>query len=299
MSFLFDQSVFVVNAMHAVVTEGLIAAGLTALLILLFLGSWRSTIVVVTVDSARRPGLHHSADRAGLLAQSDDARRAGAGGRYPGRRRHGDHREYPSPHGDGQVDQSTPCWTARNRSSCRRSCRCCRSAWCFCRCCCSPVPRNICSRRWRWRSCLPWSLRTCWRARWCRSWRAICSPEDRTGDGCERLADWHARFEAGFERLRQRYLSALRWTLHQRGRPCSCCSRSWWSASAGAAWFVGWDFFPAVDAGQIRLHVNAPIGTRIEAYRRDLHGSRGRDPQAHHAARPGRHHRQHRHSAVD
>src|SRR4029078_6778645 len=28
-------------------------------------------------------------------------------------------------------------------------------------------------------------------------------------------AHWHARFEAGFERLRQRYLSALNWTLHQ------------------------------------------------------------------------------------
>jgi multidrug efflux pump subunit AcrB len=48
LSFLFDQSVFVANAMHAVVVEGLIAAGLTGLLILLFLGSWRSTVVVVT-----------------------------------------------------------------------------------------------------------------------------------------------------------------------------------------------------------------------------------------------------------
>ena len=48
LSVLFDQSVFVVNAMRAVVTEGVIAAALTGLLILLFLGSWRSTIVVVT-----------------------------------------------------------------------------------------------------------------------------------------------------------------------------------------------------------------------------------------------------------
>jgi len=43
---LFDQSVFVTNALHGVVTEGTIAAALTALMILLFLGSWRSTIVV-------------------------------------------------------------------------------------------------------------------------------------------------------------------------------------------------------------------------------------------------------------
>ena len=27
---------------------------------------------------------------------------------------------------------------------------------------------------------------------------------------------------------------------------------------------LGQDFFPAVDAGQIRMHVNAPVGTRIE-----------------------------------
>src|SRR6476659_7500006 len=44
---LFDQSVFVKSAVASVVREGVIAAGLTALMILLFLGSWRSTIVVM------------------------------------------------------------------------------------------------------------------------------------------------------------------------------------------------------------------------------------------------------------
>ncbi|HJY49182.1 MAG TPA: efflux RND transporter permease subunit, partial [Stellaceae bacterium] len=44
---LFDQSVFVSNSVHAVLREGAIAAGLTALMILLFLGSWRSTLVVM------------------------------------------------------------------------------------------------------------------------------------------------------------------------------------------------------------------------------------------------------------
>src|SRR6201999_1219454 len=44
---LFDQSVFVSAAVDAVVREGAIAAGLTALMILLFLGSWRSTLVVM------------------------------------------------------------------------------------------------------------------------------------------------------------------------------------------------------------------------------------------------------------
>jgi multidrug efflux pump subunit AcrB len=44
---MFDQSVFVRASVEGVVKEGLIAAGLTALMILLFLGSWRSTVIVM------------------------------------------------------------------------------------------------------------------------------------------------------------------------------------------------------------------------------------------------------------
>src|SRR5215468_4718662 len=44
---LFDQSIFVRASIEGVVREALIAAGLTALMILMFLGSWRSTLTVV------------------------------------------------------------------------------------------------------------------------------------------------------------------------------------------------------------------------------------------------------------
>jgi multidrug efflux pump subunit AcrB len=44
---LFDQSIFVTNSVTGVLREGAIAAGLTALMILVFLGSWRSTLVVM------------------------------------------------------------------------------------------------------------------------------------------------------------------------------------------------------------------------------------------------------------
>jgi multidrug efflux pump subunit AcrB len=44
---LFDQSVFVSHAVFDVVREGLIAATLTGLMILMFLGSWRSTLIVL------------------------------------------------------------------------------------------------------------------------------------------------------------------------------------------------------------------------------------------------------------
>ncbi|HEX4329977.1 MAG TPA: efflux RND transporter permease subunit [Burkholderiales bacterium] len=43
---LFDQSVFVVAAIRGVVIEALIAAGLTAMMVLLFLGNWRSTLII-------------------------------------------------------------------------------------------------------------------------------------------------------------------------------------------------------------------------------------------------------------
>jgi multidrug efflux pump subunit AcrB len=41
-----DQSVFVTSAVSSVVREGVIAAALTGLMILLFLGNWRSTLII-------------------------------------------------------------------------------------------------------------------------------------------------------------------------------------------------------------------------------------------------------------
>ncbi|MGZ5158694.1 MAG: efflux RND transporter permease subunit, partial [Caldimonas sp.] len=43
---LFDQSVFVKAAIQGVVSEALLAAGLTAAMVLLFLGNWRSTLII-------------------------------------------------------------------------------------------------------------------------------------------------------------------------------------------------------------------------------------------------------------
>jgi len=43
---LSDQSMFVRAAVTGVIRETIIAAALTAMMILLFLGSWRSTIII-------------------------------------------------------------------------------------------------------------------------------------------------------------------------------------------------------------------------------------------------------------
>jgi multidrug efflux pump subunit AcrB len=43
-----DQSIFIKGAVSSVVREGVIAAALTSLMILVFLGSWRSTVIIAT-----------------------------------------------------------------------------------------------------------------------------------------------------------------------------------------------------------------------------------------------------------
>jgi multidrug efflux pump subunit AcrB len=73
----------------------------------------------------------------------------------------------------------------------------------------------------------------------------------------------HHLFNALFERLRYRYLGLLDWSLRHRG-PVLTAFMAISLASLGLAWLVGRDFFPNVDSGQIKLHARAPAGTRIE-----------------------------------
>src|SRR5579862_477372 len=70
-------------------------------------------------------------------------------------------------------------------------------------------------------------------------------------------------FERAFEGLRSGYVSALEWALGHRRAVFAVFGVSLLSAGVLLPW-VGRDFFPSVDAGQLRLHVSAPAGTRIE-----------------------------------
>jgi CzcA family heavy metal efflux pump len=74
----------------------------------------------------------------------------------------------------------------------------------------------------------------------------------------------YVSFERGFEKLRDRYSGMLEWTLGHR-------AVAFWLmgglvlASLCLVPFLGRDFFPSVDAGQFRLHARAPAGTRLES----------------------------------
>jgi multidrug efflux pump subunit AcrB len=76
----------------------------------------------------------------------------------------------------------------------------------------------------------------------------------------------HRYFESGFEKFREVYRNVLGWTV----------DRPWVSVVFGVFLIaslllfplLGMDFFPQIDAGQMRLHVRAPPATRIEETQR-------------------------------
>lgn len=73
----------------------------------------------------------------------------------------------------------------------------------------------------------------------------------------------HQAFNRVFEGLRSGYVNALNWALHNRPVLIGLFM-IFFAGSLSLAPFIGRDFFPNVDAGQFRLHVRAPAGTRIE-----------------------------------
>ena len=73
----------------------------------------------------------------------------------------------------------------------------------------------------------------------------------------------HNGFNHRFERLRDRYQATLEWALAHR-RAVTFGFLAFCLGSFLFLPFIGEDFFPNVDAGQFRLHVRAPAGTRLE-----------------------------------
>jgi multidrug efflux pump subunit AcrB len=71
------------------------------------------------------------------------------------------------------------------------------------------------------------------------------------------------RFDAAFERMRATYIVILS-TLLVRRRRFAAGFLAFCILSVGLVFVLGEDFFPSVDAGNIRLHMRAPTGTRIE-----------------------------------
>jgi multidrug efflux pump subunit AcrB len=113
-----------------------------------------------------------------------------------------------------------------------------------------------------------------------RSWRPVVTAEAIVAgvalllwliERFELLWRVHFAFDRLFRAVQALYGGLLRWTLDHRLATVAGFA-AFFAGSALLLPTIGQDFFPSVDAGQIRLHVRTPPGTRIEETERRAAG---------------------------
>ena len=268
---LFDQSLFVEAAIMGVAREALIAAGLTALMILLFLGSWRSTLIVCTSiplailtscivlwsmgHTINAMTLGGMALAVGILVDDATVEIENV------HRNMGMAKPLTRAILDGAQQIALPAFVSTLAI------------------CIVFVPVLLLTGPAKYlftplalavvfammmsyflsRTIVPTMM------------HFMLRPEvDIYARGEEGLAHakgliWkvHHLFNIRFERMRAKYEKALGWCLHHRAR-VSIVYGIFVGASLLLISVVGTDFFPTIDSGQMRLHVRAPEGLRIE-----------------------------------
>ena len=261
---LFDQSVFVSAAVEAVVREGAIAAGLTALMILLFLGSWRSTLVVMISiplailsslvalyllgDTLNTMTLGGLALAVGILVDDSTVTIENT------------HRlltedGLPLPQATlyGAAGIAVPTLVSTLAISCVFTSVIFLEGpakYLFTPLGLAVVFAMLASYGFS-RTLTPIAI------------GMLFKGAHHEGAQSGWFARFHRRFEHEFERMREAYAALLRRVLTNQvilpaaGMPV---------LALGVVMFVfvGRDFFPLIDGGQIELHVRAPAGTRIE-----------------------------------
>lgn len=267
---LADQSKFVTAAINGLLSEGLIAAALTATMILLFLGSWRSTLIVaisipLSVLSAliimRLLGYTLNAMTLGGLALAvgilvDDAtveienihRNLAMG------------KSLTRAILDGAQQIAVPAFVA---SSCISIVFISviflegPARFLF-------VPMGVAvglsvmASYLLSRTVIPTLVKYLLRAE-VEAHHAEAHTPQKKG----LFARLHDRFNAGFEAFQESYIAALEWVLGHKRTVFALLGGAVILAGSLVP-FVGRDFFPTVSAEQIRLHVVAPTGMRIE-----------------------------------
>jgi len=268
---LFDQSIFVRAAIDGVLKEATIAACLTGLMILLFLGSWRSTIIVcISIPLS----ILTSLAVLNLLGETINVMTLGGLALAVGilvddatveieniHRNMGQRKPIIKAILDGAQQIAIPAFV---------------STLCICivfvpvifltgaaRYLFTPlalaVVLAIMASYILSRTLVPTMVKYLLRGEASRYQDE--SGEMETGHGW--FAGIHHGFQTRFERMRNAYRRLLGSALAHR-KLVAACFGVIVAACAALIPFIGTDFFPRVDAGQIRLHVRAPAGTRVE-----------------------------------
>jgi multidrug efflux pump subunit AcrB len=265
---LFDQSVFVVSSVMGVLREGAIAAGLTALMILVFLGSWRSTLIVMisiplailtsvvalyflgeTLNTMTLGGL---ALAIGILVDDSTVTIENT------------HRLL--------TEERMPLYEATLNGSAGIAVPTLVSTLAIC-CVFTSVVFLEGPAKYLF---TPLGLAVVFAMLASYGLSRTLTPiaisvllkgEHHDAPGVPgvagRFARLHDRFERGFERLRASYVEVLAVLLARR-LVVPVVSVLVFALGGALFLFVGRDFFPTIDAGQIQLHVRAPPATRIE-----------------------------------
>ena len=296
---LFDQSIFVRAAINGVVKEGVIAACLTALMILLFLGSWRSTLVVATSIPL---SILCSVIVLSALGQTLNLMTLGGLALAVGILVDDATVEIENIHRN--LAMKKPMVRAILDGASQIAVPAFVSTLCIC---IVFVPIFFLSGTARFlfqplamavifamlasyllsRTVVPTMVRFLLRGHLDEIDTSLAQSVEGSDGAEEKIANrsrenptaprlsglgqifgflsWiHEKFNHVFEKLRARYVNALRWCLEHR-RLVFGAMGAMVLVSVALVPFLGRDFFPAVDAGQFRLHVRAPAGTRLES----------------------------------
>ena len=269
---LFDQSVFVHSSIEGVLREGAIAAALTALMILMFLGSWRSTLVVMisiplailsslvvlyflgeTLNTMTLGGL---ALAVGILVDDSTVTIENTHRLLTEERK-----SLPQATLHGAASIAVPTLVSTLAIACVFT------SVVFLH---GPAKYLF--------TPLGFAVVFAMLASYglSRTLTPVTIGLLLKGEQHERAAgmrSWWRRFQdsftRGFERMRGGYVSLLTYLLGRR-MIVPVAAASMLALGATMLVFVGRDFFPTIDGGQIQLHVRAPAGTRIEVTERDF-----------------------------
>ncbi|WP_233856157.1 efflux RND transporter permease subunit [Paraburkholderia sp. HD33-4] len=262
-----DQSVFVKSAITGVVREALIAACLTAAMILLFLGSWRATLIIaVTIPLAVLTSL------IALAALGETINIMTLGGLALAVGILVDDATVAIENITHHLERGAPLHDAILNGSGEIAVPTFVSTLSICivfvpmfllsgvaRYLFVPMAEAVvfamCASYFFSRTLIPTLAMYLLRAR------------SRNTVPARGISGAMTRFQGGFEKrfesLRSRYRAILQAAIAQRRRFVVL----WLALCLGSLVllpFTGRDFFPAVDTGEIRLHLRAPTGTRIE-----------------------------------